>query len=290
MANSIALAKKYSPMLDEVYKNLALSSALDSTSTLTREGANANEIIVPKLALQGLATYARATGYVSGDATLTWETLAFNYERGRMFSIDRMDNDESLDVAFGMLASEFMRTRVIPEVDAFRFAAYATLAGTKPAGATLDTGDKVIAALRLADTTMDEAEVPAEGRILYITPTLKGLVEDLATTASREVLAKFSKIIAVPQSRFYSVVDLYDGTTGGEEDGGYIKDAATGKDINFLAIHPTAVLQFTKNALPKIIDPDQNQAADAWKFGYRIYGLADAFENKTKGIYVHKKA
>ena len=290
MANSIALAKKYSPLLDEVYKNVALSSALDSTSILTREGANANEIIIPKLALQGLATYGRNTGYVSGDTTLTWETLAFNYERGRMFGIDRMDNEQSLDVAFGMLAGEFMRVRVIPEVDAFRFATYATLAGTKPAGATLATGAEVIAALRVADTTMDENEVPLEGRVLYITPTLKGLVEDLATTASREVLAKYSRIIAVPQTRFYSIIDLYDGTTAGQEDGSYIKNVAGGKDINFLAVHPSAVLQFTRNSLPKIVNPDDNQVADQWKFGYRIYGLADAFDNKTKGIYVHKKA
>ena len=290
MSNVIALAKKYSGMLDEVYKLSSLTAALESNSALTREGANANEIIVPKMTLQGLASYARNTGYVSGDLTLAWETIAFNYERGRSFMIDAMDNEETLDVAFGSLAGEFMRTRVVPEIDAFRFAAYATLAGTKPAGATLATGAEVLAALRLADTTMDENEVPAEGRILYITPTLKGLVEDLATTASREVLAKFSKVVAVPQTRFYSVVDLYDGTTGGEEDGGYIKDAATGKDINFLAIHPSSVLQFTKHAVPKIITPEANQTADAWKFAYRVYGLADAFDNKTKAIYVHKKA
>ena len=50
-----------------------------------------------------------------------------------------------------------------------------------------------------------------------------------------------------------------------------------------------ATLQFTKHAVPKIISPEQNQQADAWKYGYRNYGLCDTYENKAAGIYVHKK-
>ena len=34
----------------------------------------------------------------------------------------------------------------------------------------------------------------------------------------------------------------------------------------------------------------KNQDADAWKFGYRMVGIADAYENKVAGIYLHKKA
>lgn len=290
MANTIALAKKYVAMLDEVYKLAALTADLESDASLAREGANTNEIVIPKMTLQGLADYSRSSGYVSGDMTLAWETVTFNFDRGRKFSIDSMDNEETIGVAFGRLAGEFLRTKVVPELDAFRFAKYSELAGTSPSGATLSTGADVVAALRVAASTMDENEVPMEGRILYITPTLIGLVEDLATTSSREVLNRFSKVVRVPQTRFYTVIDQYDGTTSGEEAGGYIKDASTGKDINFMAVHPTAVLQFTKQAVPKIIAPEANQSADAWVFAYRSYGLADVFDNKTKGIYLHKKA
>lgn len=290
MANTIALAKKYVAMLDEVYKLAALTADLESDASLAREGANTNEIVIPKMTLQGLADYSRSGGYVSGDMTLAWETVAFNFDRGRKFSIDSMDNEETIGVAFGRLAGEFLRTKVVPELDAFRFAKYAGLAGVSPAGASLADGAAVIAALRAATSSMDENEVPMEGRILYITPTLKGMVEDLATTASREVLNRFSKVVPVPQTRFYTVIDQLDGTTGGEEAGGYIKDAVSGKDINFMAIHPSAVLQFTKQAVPKIITPELNQTADAWVFAYRSYGLADAFDNKINGIYLHKKA
>ena len=291
MANTIALAKKYTALLDEVYRIAALTADLESDATLTREGANANEIIIPKMTLQGLANYSRSGGYVAGDMTLEWETVTFNFDRGRKFSVDAMDNEETVNIAFGRLAGEFLRTKVVPELDAFRFATYSSVSGiTSPTGATLSDGAAVLAALRVAASAMDEAEVPPEGRILYITPTLLGLVEDLDTTKSREVLNGFSKKVKVPQTRFYTAITQYDGTTDGQEAGGYIKSASTGKDINFLVIHPSAVLQFTKQAVPKIFSPDQNQNADAWIYNYRSYGLADAFDNKVKGIYLHKKA
>lgn len=110
MANKITLAKKYVPLLDEVYKKAALTSILDSDPTLAREGANANEIIIPKLDMDGLADYDRNSGYTGGDVTLTWETKKFNYERGRMFNVDAMDNEETAGLAFGKLAGEFFKS------------------------------------------------------------------------------------------------------------------------------------------------------------------------------------
>ena len=289
MANSIALSKIYTNLLDEVYKNSALTAVLESDASLARAGANANEIVIPKLSMSGLADYKRNSGYVNGDVTLNWETVQFNYERGRMFQVDDMDNEETQNIAFGRLAGEFIRTKVVPELDAFRFAKYAAVTGAGTATGTLATGAEVIAALRTATSAMDEAEVPMEDRHLFITPTLLGLVEDLDTSKSKEVLSRFATITKVPQTRFYSAIKLNDGTTLGEEAGGYVK-ASGAVDLNFEIIHKPATLQFTKHAVPKIISPEQNQDADAWKYGYRNYGLCDTYENKAAGIYVHKKA
>lgn len=289
MANSIALSKIYTNLLDEVYKNSALTAVLESDASLARAGANANEIVIPKLSMSGLADYKRNSGYVNGDVTLNWETVQFNYERGRMFQVDDMDNEETQNIAFGRLAGEFIRTKVVPELDAFRFAKYAAVTGAGTATGTLATGADVIAALRTATSSMDEAEVPMEDRHLFITPTLLGLVEDLDTNKSKEVLSRFATITKVPQTRFYSAIKLNDGTSSGEEAGGYVK-ASGAVDLNFEIIHKPATLQFTKHAVPKIISPDQNQDADAWKYGYRNYGLCDTYENKAAGIYVHKKA
>ena len=203
-----------------------------------------------------------------------------------------MDNEETAGLAFGKLASEFIRTKVAPEMDAFRFATYAGLTGISKvsAGATLSDGAGVISALRAATTKMDEDEVPMEGRLLFITPTLKGLVEDMDTTKSREVMGRFSQLVLVPQTRFYTAIDLQDGTTSGEEAGGFIKNTTSGKDINFMVIHKPALLQYTKHTVNKIIAPEQNQTSDGWMFFYRAYGLADAYDNKLAGIYLHHKA
>ena len=289
MANSIALAKVYTNLLDEVYQQSALTAVLESDASLARAGANANEIVIPKISMDGLADYSRNSGYVNGDVSLTWETVKFNYERGRAFNVDDMDNEETQNIAFGKLAGEFIRTKVVPELDAFRFATYAGTTGVSTATGTLATGEAVIAALRTATSNMDEAEVPMEDRHLFITPTLLGLVQDMDTTKSKEVLSRFASITKVPQTRFYSAIELLDGKTGGEEKGGY-KKADLGVELNFEIIHKPATLQFTKHAVPKIIPPAQNQDADAWKYGYRNYGLCDVYENKTAGIYVHKKA
>ncbi len=289
MANSIQLSKVYTNLLDEVYQQSALTAVLESDASLARQGANANEIVIPKLSMDGLADYSRNSGYVNGDVTLNWETVQFNYERGRMFSVDNMDNEETQNIAFGRLAGEFIRTKVVPELDAFRFAKYASVVGAGTATGALATGADVIAALRTATSAMDEAEVPMEDRHLFITPTLLGLVEDMDTTKSKEVLARFASITKVPQTRFYSAIELLDGKSPSEEKGGY-KKADGAADLNFEIIHKPATLQFTKHAVPKVISPELNQDADAWKYGYRNYGLCDTYENKAAGIYIHKKS
>lgn len=299
MANNITKFKKYVPLLDEVYKQAALTSVLDSDASLAQEGANANEIIIPKIDMDALGDYDRNSGYTNGDVTLTNETVKFNYERGRMFSVDAMDNEETAGIAYGKLASEFIRTKVAPEGDAFRFATYAGTSGISKVAtpATLSTGADVINALRTATNKMDEDEVTYERRYLFITPTLKGLIDDLDTTKSKEVLSRFEQVILVPQTRFYTAIDMLDGKSSGETKGGYKRHAkgsesgdTNGADINFMIIQKDAVMQYNKHIAPKVITPEANQDADAWKFGYRKYGLADVNENKVAGIYLHHKA
>lgn len=127
MANTIALRKAYATMLDEVYKLASLTAVLDGPNELVKEGANANEILIPKMTMSGLANYNKQTGYVAGDVTLEYETKKCTYDRGRMFTVDAMDNIESAGVAFGRLSGEFLRTQVVPELDAWRLSSYADM-------------------------------------------------------------------------------------------------------------------------------------------------------------------
>lgn len=289
MGNAITTFKKYTDKLDMVYQQSAKTSVLDGDNTLVQMGANANEIVIPKIAMDGLADYDRNSGYVNGDVTLTNETVAFNYDRGRAFTVDAMDNEETAGVAFGRLSSEFIRTKVVPEMDAVRFAQYAGTENISTATGTLSDGNAVLAALVAAQSTMDNDEVTENNRILFITPDLYNAVHAVDTTKSREVLASFSQIIKVPQSRFYTAIDLKDGKTEGEKTGGYAK-SADGKDINFMIVQKEAVIQYTKHVVNKVITPEENQTSDGWKFPYRAYGLNDVYENKTAGIYCHHKA
>lgn len=287
MANTIALFKQYVPMLDEVYKLASLTSVLDGAAELARQGQNANELVIPMMSMDGLANYSRNDGYVTGDVNLTHETVKCNFDRGRMFHVDNMDNAETAGIAYGRLASEFIRTKVVPELDAFRLSKYASVEGISTATGSLASGANVVTALRDATNKMDEEEVPFEERFLFITPTLGSLVDDLDTTKSRAIMERFAKVIRVPQTRFYTAITQNDGTTEGQTAGGYVK---AGNDINFMIIHKPAVIQFQKHVAPKVITPDQNQNADAWKFGYRNVGIADAYKNKVAGIYMHSKA
>lgn len=282
MANNIALFQKFIDRLDEVYRLEAKTSVLDGDNTLTRMGANANEIHVPKMETSGLSDYSRINGYEKGSVTLEFETKKFNYDRGKKFSVDAMDNEETVGLAFGMLASEFTRNHSVPELDAFRFAKYASYTGVTTVEGDITEVDESLKALRTAQTTFDNLEIPASQRILFATFDMINEIQNADTNKSKAVLASFSQIIGVPPSRFHTAVTLNNG-----EDGGFTPG---GSEINFMVIHKPAVMQYTKHRVNKIITPEANQESDGWLFFYRSYGLSEVYDNKVKGIYVHTKA
>lgn len=281
MANTIALRKTYSTMLDEVYKLASLTAVLDGPNELVKEGANANEILVPKMTMQGLANYNKQTGYVAGDVTLEYETKKCSYDRGRMFTIDAVDNIETAGVAFGRLSGEFLRTKVVPELDAYRLAGYASVPGVTTVAAALADGKAALAALRTARSKIENAEANLATCYLFINPTIYGMIEDLDTTASKKAIEGFAGIRKIPEGRFYSKIDL---NANGE--GGFKKNTA-GKAINFMIVDKQTAIQYQKHTVTKIITPEANQDADAWKFGYRTVGIVEAYDNKKDGIYVH---
>ena len=281
--NNIRLAKKYSQVIDEVYAETAKTAAIVSDKGMMRETANAAEVMVPMLAMDGMAKYSRNDGYVKGNVSLTWTTMKFDYERGRRFEVDVLDNAESSGTAFGMLAGEFIRTKAVPEQDAVRFASLSDQAGDRGEG-VLSSGDEVIAALRAAVSSMDGSSVPEDQRVLFITSRLMGMIEDMDENKSRSVLGGFEKVVKVPQTRFSTAVKLNDGTTSGEEAGGFAPDGA---DINFMIVHKPAVIVFTRNMLSKIIPPELNPTSDNWVYAYRSYAMTHVYANKAAGVYVH---
>jgi len=295
MANSIALVTVFLAAMDAAYKLESKTAMLDAL-TQAPEFLGANEVKVMKLAMVGLGNYSRVIGYPAGDLTATWETMALAAERGRAFSLDRMDNDESLGLVLGNLIREWMRLYVAPEIDAYRFAAYATAAGNEATPATLSSAATVLAAVDAANLALSEDEVPEEGRKLFITPTLYellkgGLTRTWGSDSAVSRALKFleaTEVIPVPQTRFYSEITLDAGASASA--GGYTKTSSTGKDINFMILHPTAVIQPIKLNQAKYFSPDVNQASDGHLWQYRLYHDAFVYDNKVNGIYLHHKA
>lgn len=288
MANSITKFKAYIDKLDTVYQQASATSILDADADTVRMGAKAGEFLIPKMSMDGLADYSRSSGYVKGDVTITYETKSCNYDRGRKFSVDAMDNEETAGIAFGKLASEFIRTKVVPEMDAFRFAKYASATGVLSAAeATPTAGTAVLTALQTAVNAQDEAEVNVDGKILFITPTLLTLAKNVDTTKSKAILDRFEKIITVPQTRFYTAIDMKDGTSSNETAGGYA-GATGGYKIIFMIINRDAVIQFGKHTVNKVVSPEENQTDDGYMFFYRAYSIAETYENKVKGIYLNR--
>lgn len=296
MANSFQLAQTFLPLLDEVYKANSRTAILDSTKV---EIVNGNTIKVFKTDMDGLGNYNRNTGFVDGSVTGTWETLTLGKDRGRSFTVDRMDNEETIGMAFGTLASEFIRTKVTPEIDAYTFAKIAGTTGIDTATAadvTIGTTD-VPGLIDEAERSMNENEVPVDGRMLFISESAyAGLRSKVTRTVmngeggiNKEIESYDGmRIIRVPQTRFYTAITLKDGSTSGQTAGGYTGTATTGYKINFMIIHPSAITKVVKHVLPRIFSPDEYQKADAWKFDYRVYHDTFVYDNKVKGIYLHK--
>lgn len=288
MPNNIELANKFLPVIDDIYKYGAVTNVLDS-STLDFGGVN--EVKVLKVSTTGLGDYSRETGYPKGDVTASWETMKLTEERGKEISLDRMDNEETLGMTFGAVTGNFMREHVTPEMDAFRFAKYASTSNIlTTAGAAL-TKENVIDAIDTAVSEMDGNEVPTEGRVLFVNTDLKIVLNQALNRrwgSDKEIntiLEGYNgmRIVYVPKTRFYTQIDLNDGTSNW----GFAKNAS-GVGINFMIIHPSAVAQAKKFVLPKIFTPDENQKSDSWLFQFRLYHDAFVYENKTKGIYLHK--
>lgn len=287
---ALQLVKNYTNLLDEAYQNASVTADLLSDNSMVKAGANANEICYPQLTVTGLGDYDRNSGYTNGAVDLKFKTTQFNYDRGTKITVDVMDDEETFNLAFGKAGAELMRTKVAPEADAFCFATLAGVEGiSKGTATTFADASEFLAALIEAKNKMDEDEVPEEGRILYATPTLLNGVMALDTTKSREILNSFTIKKKVPQSRFYTAIDLLDGKSAGEEAGHYKKNDK-GKDINFMIIHKSAIIKFDKHIANDLIPPSVNADSDGYILKYRKYGIVDVYKNKVAGIYLSHKA
>lgn len=283
---SIALFTKYLNQVDFLYSETSKTAILDGNNAIVSMAKGCNEMKFPKITVDGLSDYSRTTGYETGDVSVEFESKKPNYDRGIKFNIDEMDDEETDGVLLGNTLGILEKDKVAPEIDAFRFATYASASGISTvAPADLTTGEAVLNALVTATAQMDNDSVEMNDRVLFITPMLLLAAENVDTTKSKAILSRFSSIVQVPQSRFYTAIDLKSKTADSAT--GYAK-ASGAKNINFMIISKSAVIQFTKHVFNKPLSPDNNPDGNGWIIRYRKYGIAEVYDNKKKGIYLHK--
>ena len=129
MANTIEYAKVFQKELDKQILEGATSGWMEENASQVIYNGGA-EVKMPKMSMQGLGTYSRDEGYVNGAVTYSYETFTLTQDRGRRFRIDAIDVDEnSFGLAAANVASEFQRTKVIPEIDAYRYSKLSQAAG-----------------------------------------------------------------------------------------------------------------------------------------------------------------
>ena len=143
---AITLPVQYIQALDLIYKEGNLTSFLDSKPANVQ--IVGKEMKIKKISTQGPADMTRGGNLVEGEVAAGWETVTPDYDRGRTFPIDALDEEE-----FGGLymdvAADYEIQHSIPEIDAYRFAKYAQKTGIQVVGtpATLSDAAALIPAI-----------------------------------------------------------------------------------------------------------------------------------------------
>lgn len=290
-ANSIAYAEKFLPLLDEQYRAESKTSILDTLTDYVRF-TGANTVNIFNIDPVGMANYDRNAGYVPGDVTGTWQPYVLETDRGRSYQVDFLDNDQAMNLVVPNLLATVERQHIIPEVDAYRFAQYASGAAVaNVVTETLSAGAATVASIDGATEALDEAEVPYEGRILFVNPKTYRLIKSgitrMVMNKDRNVdynveIYNDMRVITVPSARFNTAITLNAPTTSSGA-GGY---TASGDAINYMIVHPSAVLQVMEHYAPRMFSPEQNIEADAWRVQPRFAHGAWVKAHKTNGIYV----
>lgn len=301
--NTLETATLFQQQLDKQMLETATSGWMEQNAGQVKYSGG-REVKIPKINMDGLANYDRDKGYTQGGVTLAYETKTMTQDRNRKFQLDAMDVDEAAFIASAAnVTSEFQRTKVIPEVDAYRYSKLATLAAgashkTEYIPATTD-----ILATLLSDISAVQ-DVIGESEPLVITmsiPTATILAQadklekllDVTQFTQGAVQTKVQSIdgypiIRVPSARMKSAYVFNDGTTAGQTAGGFAP-ASGAVDVNWIISSRRAPIAISKTDTMKIFDPSTNQNADAWLIEYRKFHDLWVPDNQLDAVWANQK-
>ena len=245
----------------------------------------AKTVMIPAMNISGLGDYDRDTGFVSGTVSVSAKPYTLSMDRGRSFQLDREDHDESgiADLA-GQIMGEFVRTKVVPEVDAY---VLSKLAGYAHGANQVVEGDPATDAYTMLSEAIAAAQNAVgydEELVAFVDGKMLNALQNSEEISRHLVMNDFKKgelhtqvtslngvaILPVPDSRMKTAYTFYDGTTDGQEEGGFAP-AANAKSIGLLLVPRRAASLIKKTEQVRCFDPAHNLKADAWKLDYRLY-------------------
>lgn len=274
---SVALAKKYAPYTDELFKAESKISLCTNTDF---DWSGAHTVLVWKVSTAELNDYARNVDENDDpvlsrygtilDLNAQTEELLLTKDRSFIFNVDKLDTDETAGQlsASSALARE-LREVVIPEVDAYTYGVMCTGAGNTAYG-ELDA-DGVYAAILAGSETLDDAEVPDTERVLIVAPAVYTLLKSAKQFDNTDVGAELRKL---------GVVGILDGCA-------VVKVPASRlpENVGFILAHPSATVAPVK--LEDYGVHDDTVLSSGSIVTGRICYDAFVLDNKAEGIYVH---
>ncbi len=290
-------AEQFERELQQKYTR-ELTSFLLTQSNPGVKFINAQTIKLPRLTLSGYKDHNRgAMGFNTGTIANDWEPKKLAHDRDIEFALDPMDIDETnLVIEVANIQNVFEEEQAIPEKDSYRYSKLYAEANTYVAnGAVID--NTVLTTANILDwfdtqmEKMDDAGVPSEGRILYVTPAMNKLLKN-ASGLSRNIDVTSNNgnidrrvyslddvnIIKVPSARFKTKYDFTNGCV----------PAVDAKQINLILVHPSCVVSRDKYAYMKLFTPGtDSRTADKYVYQNRYYSDTFLIQNKACGIAIN---
>ena len=276
--NSIENTTRYTAELDKMFAQKS-ATGFFADSTLATKFVGAKTVIIPDVNFQGLADYDRDTGFSRGAITVSNASYTMAMDRARSLQIDREDMDETgIANLAGQILGEYVRTKVVPECDAYVLSKLAGLAQSRAntvngdASAPLETLINLINEVQ-AVVGYDEELVAFIDSYVYAAMQNSGEISNMITVSDfkqGEVNLKVKSLngvalIPVVSERMKTAYTFQNNAAGG------FVPADNARSIYMLVCPKKGAHLVKKTENMRIFTPEQNIDADAYKFDYRIY-------------------
>lgn len=289
MANAFNYAERYARELDQLLVQASLTSELETPNV---NWLDAKTFHVPSLTVSGYKPHSRNGGFNRGDVETTNEPYTLSFDRDVEFFVDRADVDETNQVASAAnVTREFMSTKGVPEMDAYRFSKIATraIADGRTASAAL-TVDNIYTTLKAAILPM--RKYGAGNLIMYVSAEVMDLLER-SKDFTRNIEAGGtgaldSRVSSLDGVKLVEIWDTDRFKTGYDFTDGFVP-AVGALDINFLIVAKESVIAKAKLNSVYLFQPGQHTQGDGFLYQNRVYHDLFIKKNKADGIYVHTK-